>query len=45
MQVTAVRSRVVDLPLQGEFRPAWMRGRSQSSFVMTLVESLATRGK
>ena len=38
MQVTAVRSRVVELPLEGEFKPAWMRGGSQSSFVMTLVE-------
>ena len=38
MQVTAVRSRVVDLPLEGEFTPAWMRGASQSSFVMTLIE-------
>ena len=38
MQVTAVRSRVVELPLEGEFRPAWMRGPSQSSFVMTVVE-------
>jgi D-galactarolactone cycloisomerase len=38
MQVTAVRSRVVDLPLEGEFKPAWMRGGSQSSFVMTLIE-------
>jgi len=38
MKVTAVRSRVVDLPLEGEFKPAWMRGDSQSSFVMTLIE-------
>lgn len=38
MEITAVRTRVIELPLAGEFRPAWMRGQSQSSFVMTLVE-------
>ena len=38
MEITAVRSRVVELPLEGEFTPAWMRGQSQSSFVLTLVE-------
>jgi D-galactarolactone cycloisomerase len=38
MEITRVSSRVVEMPLEGEFRPAWMRGESQSSFVMTLVE-------
>jgi L-alanine-DL-glutamate epimerase-like enolase superfamily enzyme len=38
VEITAVRSRVVELPLEGEFRPAWMRGQSQSSFLLTLVE-------
>jgi L-alanine-DL-glutamate epimerase-like enolase superfamily enzyme len=38
MKITRVSSKVVEMPLAGEFRPAWMRGESQSSFVMTLVE-------
>lgn len=38
MEITRIRSRVVDLPLEGEFTPAWMRGESQSNLVLTLVE-------
>lgn len=38
MEITRIRSRVVDLPLEGEFRPAWMRGESQTNVVLTLVE-------
>src|SRR5262245_40042719 len=38
MKMTAVRSRVVDLPIEGVFKPAWMRGGSQPSCVMTLIE-------
>jgi D-galactarolactone cycloisomerase len=38
MEITAVRSRVVDVPLDGEFRPAWMRGEAQTSVVTTIVE-------
>ncbi len=38
MRITRVRTRVVELPLDGEFRPAWMRGEAQSSVVTTLVE-------
>jgi L-alanine-DL-glutamate epimerase-like enolase superfamily enzyme len=38
MRITRVRTRVVELPLAGEFRPAWMRGEAQSSVVTTLVE-------
>jgi D-galactarolactone cycloisomerase len=38
MEITRIRSRVVDLPLEGEFRPAWMRGESQTNLVLTLVE-------
>jgi D-galactarolactone cycloisomerase len=37
MRITRVRTRVVDLPLDGEFRPAWMRGEAQTSVVTTLV--------
>ena len=36
--ITRVRSRVVDLPLPAEFRPAWGRGQVQSSFFATIVE-------
>jgi D-galactarolactone cycloisomerase len=38
MQITRIRSRVVDFPLDGEFRPAWMRGGVQTNLLMTLVE-------
>src|SRR5919204_2953983 len=38
MEITRIRSRVVDLPLEGEFTPAWMRGESQTNMVLTLVE-------
>jgi D-galactarolactone cycloisomerase len=38
MEITRVSSRVVELPLEGEFRPAWMRGESQSTVVLTIVK-------
>src|SRR5436190_2581930 len=38
MEITRVRSRVLDFPLDGEFRPAWMRGHVQTNLLMTLVE-------
>jgi L-alanine-DL-glutamate epimerase-like enolase superfamily enzyme len=37
MQITRIRSRVLDFPLDGEFRPAWMRGGVQTNLLMTLV--------
>src|SRR6059036_1388333 len=37
-RITRVRSRVLDLPLPAEFRPAWGRNDIQRSFFMTLVE-------
>lgn len=37
-RITRVRSRVLDLPLPDEFRPAWGRNQKQRSFFMTLVE-------
>jgi len=37
-RITRVRSRVVDLPLPAEFRPAWGRGEVQRSFLATIVE-------
>ncbi len=36
--ITRVRSRVLDLPLPDEFRPAWGRDEVQRSFFVTLVE-------
>ena len=38
MQVTGVRSRLVEMPLDGPFRPAWGRGRVQSSLQLVLFE-------
>lgn len=38
MEITRIRSRVVDFPLAGEFRPAWMRGQVQTNLLMTLIE-------
>ncbi|HEY1420753.1 MAG TPA: mandelate racemase/muconate lactonizing enzyme family protein [Candidatus Dormibacteraeota bacterium] len=37
-RITRIRSRVLDLPLAAEFRPAWGRGEVQKSFFMTVVE-------
>jgi len=37
-RITRVRSRVLDLPLPAEFRPAWGRNEIQRSFYMTLVQ-------
>jgi L-alanine-DL-glutamate epimerase-like enolase superfamily enzyme len=37
-RITRVRSRVLDLPLPADFRPAWGRGEVQKSFFMTLVQ-------
>ena len=37
-RITRVRSRVLDLPLPHEFRPAWGRNEIQRSFYVTLVE-------
>ena len=38
MQITRIRSRVVDLPLPAPFHPAWARGRNQTNVLMVLVE-------
>src|SRR5438874_5526369 len=37
-RITRVRSRVLNLPLPAEFRPAWGRNEIQHSFYVTLVE-------
>src|SRR2546430_13595374 len=37
-RIIRVRSRVLDLPLPADFRPAWGRGEAQRSFFVTLVE-------
>src|SRR5438445_6745502 len=36
--ITAVTSRVLDVPLPAPFRAAWGRGEVQSSYFMTLIE-------
>ena len=41
--ITRVRSRVLDLPLPADFRPAWGRNEVQRSFFVTLVE-VETKG-
>jgi L-alanine-DL-glutamate epimerase-like enolase superfamily enzyme len=38
MQITGVRSRLIEMPLDGPFRPAWGRGRVQSSLQFVLFE-------
>jgi L-alanine-DL-glutamate epimerase-like enolase superfamily enzyme len=38
MQITRIRSRVVDMPLPADFHPAWARGRNQTNIIMVLVE-------
>ena len=38
MRVTGVRSRLLELPLDAPFRPAWGRGRVQSTLTMVLFE-------
>lgn len=38
MRVTGVRSRLLEFPLDAPFRPAWGRGRVQSTLLMVLFE-------
>ena len=38
MKITRIRSRVVDMPLPADFRPAWARGRNQTNIIMVLIE-------
>lgn len=38
MRITGIRSRLLELPLDAPFRPAWGRGRVQESLVMVLFE-------
>lgn len=38
MHITGVRSRVVELPLDAPFKPAWGRGRVQAALVFVLFE-------
>ncbi|MBO0871334.1 MAG: mandelate racemase/muconate lactonizing enzyme family protein, partial [Micromonosporaceae bacterium] len=38
MRISGVRSRLVEFPLGAPFRPAWGRGRVQSTLVMVLFE-------
>ncbi len=38
MKITRVKSRVVEMPLPAEFRPAWARGRLQTTMVLVVIE-------
>ncbi len=38
MRITGIRSRLVELPLDAPFRPAWGRGRVQSALVLVVFE-------
>ena len=38
MKITRVKSRVVEMPLPAEFRPAWARGRLQTTMVLVIIE-------
>jgi L-alanine-DL-glutamate epimerase-like enolase superfamily enzyme len=38
MKITRIRTRGVDLPLMGEFRPAWARGRNQPNVILVVIE-------
>src|SRR5437868_12296948 len=38
MKITRIRTRVVDLPLPGEFHPAWARGRNQPNIILVVIE-------
>lgn len=38
MKITRISTRVVDMPLPADFRPAWARGRNQTDIIMVLIE-------
>ncbi len=38
MKIERITCRVVDLPLEREFHPAWARGRNQPNLLMVLIE-------
>jgi D-galactarolactone cycloisomerase len=38
VKITCVRSRVVEFPLEREFRPAWARGRNMPCLLMVFLE-------
>jgi L-alanine-DL-glutamate epimerase-like enolase superfamily enzyme len=38
LKIERITCRVVDLPLEGEFHPAWARGRNQPNILMVLIE-------
>ena len=44
MKITGIRCRVVDLPLEREFHPAWARGRNQPNILMVVVEVTTDEG-
>src|SRR5690242_16281368 len=44
MRIDRVRSRLVELPLEAPFRPAWGRGRVQRALVLVIYEVLTDDG-
>ncbi len=38
MKITRVKTRVVDMPLAADFRPAWARGRNQTNLLLVVIE-------
>jgi D-galactarolactone cycloisomerase len=44
MKITSIKSRVVDMPLSADFRPAWARGRVQTNILLVIVEVATDAG-
>jgi len=44
MRIDRIRSRLVELPLEAPFRPAWGRGRVQSALVLVIYEVVTDTG-
>jgi L-alanine-DL-glutamate epimerase-like enolase superfamily enzyme len=44
MKIESITCRVVDLPLQRPFQPAWARGRNQPNLLMVLIEVATDEG-
>src|SRR5262245_15786205 len=44
VRITGIRSRLVELPFDGPFRPAWGRGRVQTGLTFVLYEVATDEG-
>jgi D-galactarolactone cycloisomerase len=44
MRIDRIRSRLVELPLEAPFRPAWGRGRVQTALVLVIYEVVTDSG-